>query len=124
MNRATNEAQPTNLAANYPKNYRVEVSGWDAREQFFVEKTWLDWKEALGKTIELRAAVRLDSVLFIRLLRPLGGGAGIPVPYRAISVKNNAGNAPCLIVGLEQLQPSVAFRESVARLNGVVIAMV
>lgn len=124
MDRATNEAQPTNLAANYPKNYRVEVSGWDAREQFFVEKTWLDWKEALGKTIELRAAVRLDSVLFIRLLRPLGGGAGIPVPYRAISVKNNAGNAPCLIVGLEQLQPSVTFRESVARLNGVVIAMV
>ena|SRR5271167_4165913 len=124
MNRATNEGQPTNLTANHKKNYRVEVSGWDAREQFFVEKTSLDWKEALGETIELRAAVRLDSVLFIRLLRPLGGGAGIPVPYRAISVTNNAANAPCVIVGLEQLQPSVAFRETVAQLTGTVVTMV
>ena len=114
MNRATNKAQPTNLATHCEKSYRVEVSGWDARENFFVEKTSLDWKEAEGKKVELHTAVRVDSVLFIRLLRPLGGGAGIPVPYRAVSVEDKGADAPSTIVGLEQLQPRAAFRESVA----------
>jgi hypothetical protein len=45
---------------------------------FLVEKAMLDGSEAEGKTIVLRSAVRLESVLFVRLIRPLGGGPSFP----------------------------------------------
>src|SRR5271168_800220 len=94
--------------------YRVEVSGWDAKENFFVEKTSLEWGEREGKTVALHAAVRVDSVLFVRLLRPLGGGADFPVPHRAVRVEDRSKDASCKDVGLEQMQPRQAVRECVA----------
>jgi hypothetical protein len=94
-------------------SYRVEVSGWDAKENFFVEKTSLDWREREGKTVALHVTVRLDSVLFVRLLRPLGGGADFPVPHRAVTVEDSGRDATCKDVGLEQLQPRRAPSESV-----------
>jgi hypothetical protein len=116
MNRATSDIQAMDSAENHARSYRVEVSGWDAGENFFVEKTSLDWNEPEGKTVALHAAVRIDSVLFVRLLRPLGGGAGIPVPYRAVRVQDEDRSASSRVVGLEQLQPRMAFREGVAAL--------
>jgi hypothetical protein len=91
----------------------VEVSGWDAKENFFVEKTSLDWREHEGKTVALHAAVRLDCVLFVRLLRPLGGGADFPVPHRAVWVEDRVKDASCKDVKLEQLQPRRGAWESV-----------
>src|SRR5208282_283552 len=91
---------------------RVEVSGWDAKENFFVEKTSLDWKEREGKTVTLHVAVRVDSVLFVRLLRPLGGGADFPVPHRALRVAGREQDASCKDVGLEQLQPRKGVKDS------------
>src|ERR1700693_2189963 len=38
--------------------YRVEVSGWDAKESFFVEKTLLDWEGEGKKEIALRNSLR------------------------------------------------------------------
>jgi hypothetical protein len=73
MTRGTGETETVEIMANPGHRYRVEVSGWDAKENFFVEKTSLDWKEREGKTVALHVAVRVDSVLFVRLLRPLGG---------------------------------------------------
>jgi hypothetical protein len=105
MNRGTDNIQAITTAACRDNSYRVEVSGWDARENFFVEKTLLDWREREGKTVALHATVRLDSILFVRLLRPLGGGADFPVPHRAVSVGDRSTGASCTYVGLEQLQP-------------------
>lgn len=99
--------------ASHGHRYRVEVSGWDAKENFFVEKTSLDWKEREGKTVALHVAVRVDSVLLVRLLRPLGGGADFPVPHRAVRVDDRDKDASCRDVGLEQLQPRNGARESV-----------
>lgn len=93
--------------------HRVDVSGWDAKENSFVEKTSLDWRELEGKTVALRATVRLDSVLFVRLLRPLDGGADFPVPHRAVRVEDTGKDASCKDVGLEQLQPRRGVRDSV-----------
>jgi hypothetical protein len=107
-----NQAVPT--GADRGNSYRVEVSGWDAKENFFVEKTSLDWREREGKTVALHATVRLDSVLFVRLLRPLGGGADFPVPHRAVRVEDRSKDASCKDVGLEQMQPRRAVREGVA----------
>src|SRR5271154_7096450 len=92
--------------------YRVEVSGWDAKENFFVEKTSLEWGEREGKTVALHVAVRVDSVLFVRLLRPLGGGADFPVPHRAVKVEERDQDTSCKDVGLEQLQPRKGIKDS------------
>jgi len=106
--------QAVSTGADRGNSYRVEVSGWDAKENFFVEKTSLDWREREGKTVALHATVRLDSVLFVRLLRPLGGGADFPVPHRAVRVEDRSKDASCKDVGLEQMQPRQAVRECVA----------
>src|SRR5271163_1105266 len=105
--------QAVSTGADRGNSYRVEVSGWDAKENFFVEKTSLDWREREGKTVALHATVRLDSVLFVRLLRPLGGGADFPVPHRAVKVEERDQDTSCKDVGLEQLQPRKGVRQSV-----------
>jgi hypothetical protein len=48
-------------------SYRVEVSGSDEKENFFVEKTTIDWSEGPGKKIQLRARVAPQALLFVRL---------------------------------------------------------
>jgi len=114
MNPETNDSAAMTTTANHINRYRVEVSGWDSKENFFVEKTSLDWKEREGKTVALHAAVRVDSVLFVRLLRPLGGGEDFPVPHRALRVEERDQDASCKHVGLEQLQPRKGVSDSVA----------
>ena len=39
---------------NESSGYRVEVSGWDLEERFFVEKSTLVWSERSGKTVALK----------------------------------------------------------------------
>jgi hypothetical protein len=99
------------VAAGISSRHRVEISGWGDKENFFIEKAMLDWNETHGKTIVMRSAIRLDSVLFVRLIRPPGGGTGLPVPCRAVKVTGNY-LSPRLTVKLEQLQPRMAFRET------------
>ena len=72
----------------------------------------VDWREREGKTVALQVVVRLDSVVFVRLLRPLGGGADFPVPHRAVRVEDGSKDASCKDVGLEQMQPPGVVRES------------
>jgi hypothetical protein len=55
--------------------YRIEVSGWDSSEAFFVEKTDLIWTEEAGK--------RIRTTLFVRLLQPISPNRSMPVPYEA-----------------------------------------
>lgn len=64
-------------------DYPVEVSGWDRYENFFVEKTELHWSEHAEKQILLQRDVPAGTVLFLRLLDPLGEQRANPVPYRA-----------------------------------------
>jgi hypothetical protein len=92
--------------------YRVEVSGWDAKEFFFVEKSTLAWTESTGKTVALKALVRIGAVIFVRLIQPLGGGTTFPVPYRAVEVAAGENGSRDMIT-VEQLQPRMAFRETV-----------
>src|SRR5208282_1477800 len=113
MTCGTDETLTVETTANHGHRYRVEVSGWDAKENFFVEKTSLDWREREGKTVALHATVRLDSVLFVRLLRPLGGGADFPVPHRAVRVEDRSKDASCTDVALDQMQPRRTVRNSV-----------
>lgn len=94
-------------AANIDR-YRVEVSGWDASDAFFVEKTTLDWSGGDKKEISLRSAVHEDAVVFVRLLQQLGDS--FPIAYRA-SVMRTEENGRT-IVRLARLHPRTPFKET------------
>jgi hypothetical protein len=101
--------------ADERKGYRVEVSGWDADERFFVEKSILVWTESEGKKVALKALIRTGSVLFVRLIQPMGGGSSFPVPYKAVEFEaGNRGSGT--VVMLEQLKTQMAFREAASQL--------
>lgn len=91
-------------------SYRVEVSGWDTRENFFVEKTLLAWDKAGKKEITLQAGLRKGCVVFVRLLQMVPSGNNFPVAYQAIEIctKDPAGRWR---VNLEQLRPREVMRE-------------
>jgi hypothetical protein len=73
------------LSSRFPTTnlYRVEVSGWDLEENFFVEKTDLEWDEIQGKRIRLSRSVKKGAVVFVRLLQPLAATSGYPIAYHA-----------------------------------------
>lgn len=48
-------------------SYRVEVSGWDEDEIFFVEKSSLSWDEFAGKHISLQHMLADGAIIFVRL---------------------------------------------------------
>jgi hypothetical protein len=71
------------LSARFPITtlYRVEVSGWDKTQTFFVEKSELEWNEESGKHVTLASAVPDGSVVFLRLIQPLSADQSQSVPY-------------------------------------------
>jgi hypothetical protein len=84
--------------------YRVEVSGWDATENFFVEKTVLNWSDEERKEIMLRSSLREGCVVFMRLLQPMNNGTNFPLPYQAVRVLSKDANGQSR-VRLAQLRP-------------------
>jgi hypothetical protein len=73
------------LSARFPIAglYRVEVSGWDKNQAFFVEKSELEWSEESGKCVALTNAVPDRAVIFLRSLQSLSADRSHPVPYEA-----------------------------------------
>jgi hypothetical protein len=99
-----------NSVAEMEKRYPVEVSGWDADETFFVEKTVLEWKEGgIKTTTSLHCAIRVGCVLFIRLLQTASIGSNFPIPYEAASIAETGANGS-MQISLVQLQPRVSSR--------------
>jgi hypothetical protein len=70
--------------------YRVEISGWDDKQEFFVEKADLEWAEDSGKQVLLVHPVEPHALLFIRLLDPTSSDRACPVPYQAELVQREA----------------------------------
>lgn len=85
-------------------HYRVEVSGWERAENFFVEKTMLDWNQEGKKDIALRAEVREGSVLFVRLLQTSVDVNNIPIAYQAVKIASKDPNGRTRL-WLEGLHP-------------------
>lgn len=59
----------------------VEVSGWDACREFFVESVQLESDGTSGKTLTLEHGLSRGAVVFLRLVRPLGSRWCPPVAY-------------------------------------------
>ncbi|HVB87691.1 MAG TPA: hypothetical protein VNK23_13605 [Candidatus Dormibacteraeota bacterium] len=96
--------------------YPVEVSGWDAEEAFFVEKTDLAWAADGMKEINLRRAVREGSVVFVRLLQPVASSDIYPIACQAQKVKEHDAEGRSAIQ-LTQLRPRAFFKDTARDLN-------
>ncbi len=90
-----------------PNSYGVEVSGWNVRGVFFVEKATLHWTDAGEKSVELLSRLHESCVVFVRLIHSAGGKANFPVAYRVLSIacEDPDGRGR---VHLSQLHPHIA----------------
>jgi hypothetical protein len=103
----------SDVTVNGEDSYRVEVSGWDAKENSFVEKTTLEWKPEDRKSILLRADIRPGCIVFVRLLQPLATATSFPIAYEALmsAERDISGVAR---VSLERLRPRASYKETFA----------
>jgi len=69
-------------ALTQSEGYRVEVSGWDENEAFFVEKSDLSWDEFAGKHISLERMLPDGAMVFVRTLHAEGSLQAPPVVYK------------------------------------------
>jgi hypothetical protein len=65
------------------RSYRVEVSGWDSRRNFFVENCDLLWSDESGKHVRLNRKLNGHAIVFVRLLDPSDPEPSHPVVYQA-----------------------------------------
>lgn len=68
--------------------FRVEVSGWDCNEVFFVEKTLLDWEPNQPREITLASTLRPGSMVFVRLIQNTAATMPFPIAYQVIDVRD------------------------------------
>jgi hypothetical protein len=89
-----------------PNSYRVEVSGWNVKGVFFVEKAMLFWTAEEEKSVELMSRLQKGCVVFVRLVQTTVGDASFPVAYRVLSIASDdsAGRGK---VSLRQLCPNM-----------------
>ncbi len=85
-------------------SYRIEISGWDVEQNFFVERANLDWSEEQGKKVQLRHPLRNGAVVFIRLIAPTASGQSFPIAYQIENV-GPAKSSGAWEVRLMQLRP-------------------
>jgi hypothetical protein len=83
--------------------YRVEVSGWNSAESFFVEKASLEWTSGGLKSVRLKTDLRCGTIVFLRLLRH-DATSQFPVAYQTgdLSPRESDGLSR---VCLEQMHP-------------------
>jgi hypothetical protein len=102
-------------------SYAVEVSGWDASEDFFVEKTQLTWTAEGVKEISLHRSVREGGVMFVRLMQPIANTDNYPIACQAVKVMEHAATGRAQIL-LSQLRPRAFFKDTVHELNSTKVA--
>jgi hypothetical protein len=80
----------------------VEASGWDAADNFFVEKTALRWSGDDSGEVHLRCSLQPRAVIFLRRLHP--GGDSFPIAYRAVRIeqRNSDGKSRVLLSALRR----------------------
>ena len=98
-----------------PYCYRVEVSGWDASENFFVEKTTLKWDNDRQKEITLQSSLREGCLLFVRLLQSVALVSNVPVAYQVLRVQERDSDSRIRVL-VAQFEPRGGGRQH--RLRG------
>ncbi len=68
-------------------SHRVEISGWDEKEDFFVESAEMECQEAQAMHVSIHRPVREGALVFVRLLEQFDAPTAMPVAFRAGSVE-------------------------------------
>ena len=91
-----------NETAEANGSYRVELSGWDLGDTFFVEKTDLLWSQGGIKKLLSRHTLPAGAIVFVRLADPAVSYSTVPVAYRVEDVQsmNCAGQCEMHLVQL------------------------
>lgn len=89
---------------NASGDYRIEISGWDVDNSFFVERTDLLWTADGEKQVQLNRALPQGTMVFIRLLAPESCNGSVPVAYQVRDVLPMDAHGRCQI-SLVQLHP-------------------
>ncbi len=79
------------VCENLTESYRVEVSGWDEDNIFFVEKANLAWDDKAGKHVVLRHRLPSVTMVFLRLMQSVDSRRTCPVAYSAELIGQNPG---------------------------------
>lgn len=67
---------------------RVEVSGWDGEENFFVENVWMEPEPDGYASITLHSAPRKGSLVFLRFFKASGEPASsLTIPWRVEEIR-------------------------------------
>jgi len=69
---------------------RVEISGWDLSERFFVERGILRNEKEDQQVAVVHRTVRLGGLLFLRLLGNAHAGMSFPVAFRVREIRAGA----------------------------------
>jgi hypothetical protein len=93
--------------AEAQESYRVEVSGWDKGENFFVERTQLVWGRDQKHEVNLRAPLRLGSIVFVRLIQNMLLNTAFPIAYQAVNLGQQSEEG-LTCIELEQMHPRAA----------------
>lgn len=80
--RTANEMDPEQTEPNY----RVEVSGWDVAETFFVEKVHLELTHAGERVVHLKHPLREGLIVFLRLMESHITFPALPVAYLVAAI--------------------------------------
>jgi hypothetical protein len=83
---------------------RAEISGWDAEQQFFVERAELSAAGHGKNAAVLSNRVQRGSLVFVRPVDWSEQEKSHPVAYRVVEVRPKEGPAPFRVV-LEPLHP-------------------
>lgn len=69
----------------------AEISGWDTDENFFVEKALLQ-PHGNGNKADLRARLRVGSLVFVRVFDQKSMDRAVPVTYQVSGIRIGAGD--------------------------------
>jgi hypothetical protein len=78
------EAQPS------LSDYRVEVSGWDVAESFFVEKATLELSPQGERIVHLRHPLRTGLLVFLRLIDSRVAFPAEPIAYEVLDISGTS----------------------------------
>lgn len=96
---------------------RVEVSGWDSTQSFFLEKATLHW-DTNGQQISLRARLREGAVIFVRLLQSPESDENFPVPY-VVSKNLPIEIDSRVTISITRMHPTPSYKQSVATIHAI-----
>jgi hypothetical protein len=103
-----------------PTTYRIEVSGWDQDENFFIEKADLEWKDN-EKRVALQHLIRKGALVFVRLLGSPLQNNGNPVAFEAIQI-NQMADQHVYEVSLRQMKPRLGASRITETRKGEVLS--